>query len=288
MADVQAQALRFANRELARRAHRRNVATVTRALRRTKRAHLALLMQAAQERLQGRVPTSHALRVCVPSAPWSTGARSPGRHCYVRIRETQSQREVTAETLLQSGRAVSSDDVSRARARRAAQGLDTDPALAWWDCVMERLRGLCITTNPSVEITAQPGRRTVVDGGAVVSARAAAYVDAGAALALVHERMPAPAAAREALPEDTLREAADATTDKSLTTPAGRVAVVTRYRTVTPARLAAAAASDVRPLVQALAGPGTGAASDVEARVQQLLQVLRARTEQRVLTLTVR
>ena len=56
MADAQAQALRFANRELARRAHHRSLATATRALRQTKRAHLALLLQAAQERLQGRVP----------------------------------------------------------------------------------------------------------------------------------------------------------------------------------------------------------------------------------------
>lgn len=282
MADAQAQALRFANRELARRAHHRSLATATRALRQTKRAHLALLLQAAQERLQGRVPASHALLVCVPDAPWSPNAREPGRRCYVRIRETKSQREVTTEALLQSGRAVSTADVSCARARRAAQALDADPALAWWDCVVQRLRGLCVTTNPSVEVSAQPGRRTVVDGGAVVSARAAAYVAAGAALALVKERMPAPAAARDALAEDDLRAAADAATSRSVATPVGRVALVARYRTVTPARLVAATAADVRPLVQTLAGP------DAEARARELLQTLRARTEQRVLAFAAR
>ena len=294
MTEAQAQALRFATREIARRNHRRELAAATRALRQTKRAHLALLLQAAQERLQDRVPSSHALRVCVPNAPWSPDAREPGRHCYVRIRETQSQREVTAEALLQSGRAVDRSDVSRARGRRAAQGLDADTTLAWWDCVVERLRGLCVTTNPSVEVSPQPGRRTVVDGGPVVSARTAAYMDAGAALALVQERVPAPAAARAELEEDALREAASARAEHGVHTPVGRVTMVSRYRTVTPARLGAATAVELRPLARALAADGTrpgegGEGTDrAEATAKQLLTTLRKRTGRRVLAFAAR
>jgi len=86
---------------------------------------------------------------------------------YVRCREVQSQRVVTAAALLEAAALVGPADVAEAQARAAAAAAGGDGgarADAWWTCVLEGARrGGAVRGAPVLEFCAAAGRQEVVE-----------------------------------------------------------------------------------------------------------------------------
>lgn len=257
----------FATATVASQTHRAQTTTARRPLQQLKKHTLACLLDALRAHLQTYGVNTHT--VCIERLP---SVFSPGRfkRVYVRVRETQSQREVTPTALQQAAAGVTSDDVVWAAARRAARSQFQSQDLAWWDCVVHRLRGLCITTNQSVEMSLDPGRRTVVKGNELLAERTAAYQDAIEALSRCTRQAQAP----QPRGPSTAQVLAQLQTSgvRTVETRDGSVQIVMRYKTVTPARLDRMSESDVRAFREA---------SDAtqQSVAQELLKRVRMRTE---------
>ena len=257
----------FATAMVASQSHRARITTARRPLQQLKKHALACLLDALRSHLKAYGVNTHT--VCIDRLP---SVFAPGRfqRVYVRVRETQSQREVTPAALQQAATGVTDDDVVRAAARRAARGLFQSHDLAWWDCVVHRLRGLCITTNQSVEMSLDPGRRTVVKGNELLAERTAAYQDVIEAL----NRCTPHAQAPQTRGPSTAQVLAQLQTSgvRTVETRDGSVQIVMRYKTVTPARLDQVSERDVRVFREASDGTQQSAA-------QELLKRIRMRTE---------